>query len=426
MSSVVKWLPVRGGGSGSGLSSITIQVPLGTDPVLNGSGSIWTVTSTDLDITGDDITDSTVFDIKAGAITNAKVSASAAISYSKLATLNTGQILAGNAGTPTATTLGGDATIGATGTLTIANNAVSDAKLRQGVARSVIGRASNSTGNVADISTTSASNAVLRENGTGAISWGLLTNANIAASGTANIALNKLAATTVNKAAAFGSTGYLEASVTTLTELSYVSGATSNIQAQITTLSNASEHDISAFRRNIDSSWSKRHTLLHTAENFITGTPNNEIIYYFPFPVPLNGYKTEKFGIIEDVSGYVEAVVGIYLDDGGIPKTLIDSSVVTDGVTGLNETGATSITLDKGLYWLAIIFKINGGTVKFIESNKIAKYLGLSTSTLKPIVGYKQDFAWTGSLPSTAAPDLELDSSVTDSYPLPLLKFRAP
>lgn len=63
------------------------------------------------------------------AITNAKVSSSAAIAFSKLGALTTGQIVAGNAGVATATTLGGDATIGATGTLTIANDAITTAKI---------------------------------------------------------------------------------------------------------------------------------------------------------------------------------------------------------------------------------------------------------------------------------------------------------
>lgn len=64
-----------------------------------------------------------------GAITDAKVNSAAGIEYSKLATLNTGQVLLGDAGVPTATTLSGDATVGATGVLTIANNAVTSAKL---------------------------------------------------------------------------------------------------------------------------------------------------------------------------------------------------------------------------------------------------------------------------------------------------------
>jgi len=64
-----------------------------------------------------------------GAVTNAKINASAAIAFSKFASLATGHILAGNAGVVTDVTMGGDATIGATGTVTIANNAVTSAKI---------------------------------------------------------------------------------------------------------------------------------------------------------------------------------------------------------------------------------------------------------------------------------------------------------
>jgi len=53
---------------------------------------------------------------------------------------------------------------GAVGSTQIANNAVGNAQLRTSAALSVIGRSVNSTGNVADISTTSGSGAVLQEN----------------------------------------------------------------------------------------------------------------------------------------------------------------------------------------------------------------------------------------------------------------------
>lgn len=59
----------------------------------------------------------------------------------------------------------GDATLAATGALTIANNAVTDAKLRDSAANSVIGRATNSSGDPADIST-STDGQVLRLSGT--------------------------------------------------------------------------------------------------------------------------------------------------------------------------------------------------------------------------------------------------------------------
>lgn len=60
-----------------------------------------------------------------GAVDNAAVSGTAAIDFSKLASLSTGQVLAGSSeGTPTAVSLGGDATIDASGNLTIAATSV--------------------------------------------------------------------------------------------------------------------------------------------------------------------------------------------------------------------------------------------------------------------------------------------------------------
>jgi len=54
--------------------------------------------------------------------TNASNISSGTLGLARLGTLSTGQVVAGNAGTPTATTLSGDATIGATGTITLANS----------------------------------------------------------------------------------------------------------------------------------------------------------------------------------------------------------------------------------------------------------------------------------------------------------------
>lgn len=68
--------------------------------------------------------------ISNNSITNAHVQAGAAIQHNKLATLNTGQLIIGTAtGTPTATTLSGDVTIAADGAVTIANDAVTQAKI---------------------------------------------------------------------------------------------------------------------------------------------------------------------------------------------------------------------------------------------------------------------------------------------------------
>ena len=95
-----------------------------------------TVTAADLNSLLDDavinnnaITNSKISD---GAVDNLAVSGTAEIDFSKLASLSTGQVLAGNEGTPTATTLSGDVTIAADGAVTIADDAINTAKISNG------------------------------------------------------------------------------------------------------------------------------------------------------------------------------------------------------------------------------------------------------------------------------------------------------
>lgn len=76
--------------------------------------------------------------------------------------------------------LSGDGTTSGTGALTIANDAVSNAKLRNSGALSVIGRSANSSGDPADISASAASDAVLRESGS-TLGFGTIATAGIAA-----------------------------------------------------------------------------------------------------------------------------------------------------------------------------------------------------------------------------------------------------
>src|SRR3990167_7771375 len=78
-------------------------------------------------------------------------------------------------------TLTGDVTGSGTGSFaaTIAADAVTDAKLRESGALSVIGRSANTTGNPADISASAASDAVLRESGS-VLGFGTVATAGIA------------------------------------------------------------------------------------------------------------------------------------------------------------------------------------------------------------------------------------------------------
>lgn len=76
------------------------------------------------------ITNTGVTSIQAGAIVNADINAAAAIAFSKLASLTSGQILVGSVGNvPTAVAMSGDATIIASGALTIANDAITTVKI---------------------------------------------------------------------------------------------------------------------------------------------------------------------------------------------------------------------------------------------------------------------------------------------------------
>lgn len=81
------------------------------------------------------LTNAGVFGIAAGAIVNADVNAAAAIAYSKLATLASGNILVGSAGgVPTSVAMTGDVAIVASGATTIQAGAIDLAMLSTGIA----------------------------------------------------------------------------------------------------------------------------------------------------------------------------------------------------------------------------------------------------------------------------------------------------
>lgn len=69
-----------------------------------------------------------------GSVTNAKVASAAGIQYDKLEALATGELVVGNAGVATATALSGDATIDASGVITVAPNAIVNSKVSSSAA----------------------------------------------------------------------------------------------------------------------------------------------------------------------------------------------------------------------------------------------------------------------------------------------------
>lgn len=104
------------------------EIALANGHVLVGNASN---IAADVAMSGDiSITNAGVTAIASGVIVNADVNASAAIDFSKLASLTSGNLLVGSAGNvATSVAMSGDATISNTGALTIANDAITTAKI---------------------------------------------------------------------------------------------------------------------------------------------------------------------------------------------------------------------------------------------------------------------------------------------------------
>ena len=103
-----------------------------------------------------------------------------------------GQLVIGQSGAPACHTLTGDVTVNSAGVTAIGTNKVTDAMLRQSAGLSLLGRAGNSTGNVADI-TAANDNEVLRRSGT-AIGFGTIATGGIADNAVTDAKLRQSAA----------------------------------------------------------------------------------------------------------------------------------------------------------------------------------------------------------------------------------------
>lgn len=109
--------------------------------------------------------------IGSGVIVNADINASAAIDFSKLATLTSTNILVGSSGNvATSVAMSGDITIGNTGVTAIGANKVTLAMMAQISTATFLGRTTASTGNVEDLTATQATallNAMVGDSGSG-------------------------------------------------------------------------------------------------------------------------------------------------------------------------------------------------------------------------------------------------------------------
>ena len=92
-------------------------------------------------------------ELASNAVVNASVASNAAIDFSKLASLSGGQFLVGSAGNvASAVSMGGDATMVANGNVSIANDAVTFAKMQNISTARVLGRVSDGSGNTEELS----------------------------------------------------------------------------------------------------------------------------------------------------------------------------------------------------------------------------------------------------------------------------------
>ena len=120
---------------------------------------------TSVAVTGDiTVSNTGVTAIASGAVVNADVNASAAIAHSKLAPMSSGNILVGSSGTvPTSVAVTGDITVSSSGVTAIANDAVTFAKMQNVSGYTILGKPTTGSGDVAEI----GSSSFMLESGTG-------------------------------------------------------------------------------------------------------------------------------------------------------------------------------------------------------------------------------------------------------------------
>ena len=112
---------------------------------------------TSVAVTGDiTVSNTGVTAIASGAVVNADVNASAAIAHSKLAPMSSGNILVGSSGTvPTSVAVTGDITVSSSGVTAIANDAVTFAKMQNVSGYTILGKPTTGSGDVAEIGSSS-------------------------------------------------------------------------------------------------------------------------------------------------------------------------------------------------------------------------------------------------------------------------------
>lgn len=154
------------------------------------------------------------------AVVNADVDAAAAIAFSKLATLASGNILVGSAGAvATSVVMSGDATIIASGALTIANLAITNAKVSASAAIDFSKLATLTSGNILVGSAGNVATSVAMSGDATIIASGALTIANLAITNAKVATAAAIAYTKIDFTGAFATTTITKTSVTDITSM---------------------------------------------------------------------------------------------------------------------------------------------------------------------------------------------------------------
>lgn len=130
-----------------------------------------------------------------------------------------------------------------------------------------------------------------------------------------------------------------------------------------------------------------------------TVTVDADQLYFLPFPVPERQVFTAMG--LRVTAGAGNARLGIYVDGGGYPSDLVfDYGEVSTAAIGV-QTITYTVTLYKGLYWLAVMFSatptVAGLVSEFLWSIGLAADLATVYVALTALQAY-------GPMPTTIVP----------------------
>lgn len=146
------------------------------------------------------------------------------------------------------------------------------------------------------------------------------------------------------------------------------------------------------------------------------GFVNQIAIRYVPFLIDQDVTITRMgINVVTAVAAGNTCRLGIYTNDATTLQPL--NRLVDTGTLAIDSTGAKSVTglsvsLTKGLYWMAYIGSIGGGSITGIGTNFVFDVRGQASIGAVGFAGYNQTFTY-GALPATAGTLTEVNSGGT-------------